>query len=123
MTPTPTHAPGIISAPTWNGRGTTVITNPVTITGPVTIEGDRILLDRDDIRELLIEADDRLTALALDLDRRMPEGWDPDAYFTPLENTLHRIAEAAGYDYPEDIAAEAYRRRRLAEGPMMEASE
>ena len=112
----PTNAPGIVTAPTWNGHGTVHITGQIIIA-----DGDRILLDRDDIRELLIEADDRLTALALDLDRRMPEGWDPDAYFTPLENTLHRIAKAVGYDYPEDIAAEAYRRRRLAAGPMQEA--
>lgn len=115
---TPTNAPGLAHATTWNGQGIKHITGHIIIA-----DGDRILLNRDDIRELLIEADDRLTALALDLDRRMPEGWDPDAYFTPLENTLHRIAEAAGYDYPEDIAAEAYRRRRLAAGPMMEASQ
>ena len=113
---TPTHAPGLAHATTWNGQGIKHITGHIIIA-----DGDRILLNRDDIRELLIEADDRLTALALDLDRRMPEGWDQDAYFSPLENTLHRIAEAAGYDYPEDIAAEAYRRRRLAAGPMMEA--
>lgn len=115
---TPTNAPGIVTAPTWDGQGIKHITGHIVIA-----DGDRILLERDDLRELLIEADDRLTALALDLDRRMPEGWDPDAYFTPLENTLHRIAEAAGYDYPEDIAAEAYRRRRLAEGPMQEAGQ
>ena len=115
---TPTHAPGLAHATTWNGQGIKHITGHIIIA-----EGDRILLNRDDIRELLIEADHRLTVLASDLDRRMPEGWDPDAYFTPLENTLHSIAEAAGYDYPEDIAAEAYRRRRLAAGPMQEAVE
>ncbi|MBR2697742.1 MAG: hypothetical protein IKE76_04050 [Clostridia bacterium] len=115
---TPTNVPGFVTAPTWNGRGITHITGHIIIA-----DGDRILLNRYDMRELLIDADHRLTALALDLDRRMPEGWDPDAYFTPLENTLHKIAEAAGYDYPEDIAAEAYRRRRLAAGPMMEAVE
>lgn len=70
---------------------------------------------QDKIRELLIQADHRLTWLAIDLDRRMPDGWDPDAYYTPLEHQLHLIAEAVGLDYNKDIAAEAYRRRQEAD--------
>ena len=112
---TPTHAPGIITAPTWKGEGTVHITGHIIIA-----DGDRILVDRDSIRELLIEADDQLTLLAIDLMHKWDKmtgdncGWDPDAYYTPLENRLHRLAEAFGYDYNRDIAAEAYRRRRLA---------
>ena len=77
-----------------------------------------ITVDREKIYELLIKADDRLTYLGLDLMRRWEEmtgnslGWDPDAYYTPLENVLHHIAELFGYDYNKDIAAEAYRRRK-----------
>ena len=85
--------------------------------------------NREIVRELLIEADDALTALAKDLDGRWEEltgngnGWDPDAYFTPLENRLHALAEYFRFDYNEDIAKEAYRRRKLAEGPQLEAVE
>lgn len=77
--------------------------------------------ERNELRELLIAADDAHTMLGLDIMHRWDAmtgnslGWDPDAYFTPLENTLHWIAKFAGYDYNEDIAAEAYRRRREAE--------
>ena len=68
--------------------------------------------EREHLRELLIEADDRLTLLGLDLMGRWEAmtgdllGWDPDAYFTPLENALHHIAEFAGFDYFKDIAEE-----------------
>lgn len=77
-----------------------------------------ITVDREKIYELLIDADDRLTYLGLDLMDRWSEmtgdslGWDPDAYYTPLENVLHHIAELFGWDYNKDIAAEAYRRRK-----------
>ena len=77
-----------------------------------------ITVDREKIYELLIKADDRLTDLGLDLMDRWKEmtgdslGWDPDAYYTPLENVLHHIAELFGWDYNRDIAAEAYRRRK-----------
>lgn len=77
-----------------------------------------ITVDREKIYELLIDADDRLTDLGLDLMDRWSEmtgdslGWDPDAYYTPLENVLHHIAELFGWDYNKDIAAEAYRRRK-----------
>lgn len=77
-----------------------------------------ITVDREKMYELLIKADDKLTYLGLDLMDRWGEmtgnslGWDPDAYYTPLENVLHHIAELFGYDYNKDIAAEAYRRRR-----------
>ena len=77
-----------------------------------------ITVDREKIYELLIKADDKLTYLGLDLMDRWEEmtgdslGWDPDAYYTPLENVLHHIAELFGWDYNKDIAAEAYRRRK-----------
>ena len=77
-----------------------------------------ITVDREKIYELLIDADDRLTDLGLDLMDRWEKmtgdslGWDPDAYYTPLENVLHHIAELFGWDYNKDIAAEAYRRRK-----------
>lgn len=77
-----------------------------------------ITVDREKIYELLIDADDRLTDLGLDLMDRWSEmtgdslGWGPDAYYTPLENVLHHIAELFGWDYNKDIAAEAYRRRK-----------
>lgn len=73
---------------------------------------------RREMRELLIQADDRLTDLGLDLMHKWEKmtgdslGWDPDAYYTPLENVLHHIAELFLWDYNRDIAAEAYRRRR-----------
>lgn len=78
------------------------------------------VVEREKMRELLINADDALTAFGLDLMERFEEltgdslGWDPDAYFTPLENRLHNIASVFGFDYSEDIAAEAYRRRKEA---------
>lgn len=84
---------------------------------------------REEMFELLIEADNRLTDLGLDLMHKWDKmtgdscGWDPDAYYTPLENSLHHIAELFGFDYNRDIAAEAYRRRRLAAGPMLEANQ
>lgn len=68
--------------------------------------------ERGQLRELLIEADDALTFLGLDLMYRWGKltgntlGWDPDAYYTPLENRLHHIAEFAGFDYSKDIAEE-----------------
>jgi hypothetical protein len=77
-----------------------------------------ITVDREKIYELLIKADDKLTYLGLNLMDRWSEmtgdslGWDPDAYYTPLENVLHHIAELFGWDYNKDIAAEAYRRRK-----------
>jgi hypothetical protein len=77
-----------------------------------------ITVDREKMYELLIKADDKLTYLGLDLMDRWSEmtgdslGWDPDAYYTPLENVLHHIAELFGWDYNRDIAAEAYRRRK-----------
>lgn len=73
--------------------------------------------EREEMRELLIKADDALTDLGLDLMHRFEEltgdslSWDPDAYYTPLENCLHHIASFCGFDYSNDIAAEAYRRR------------
>lgn len=68
---------------------------------------------REEVRDLLIQADDELTYLGVDLDRRFGAGsWDPDAYYTPLEHRLHLIAEAVGYDYNRDIAAPAYRARQ-----------
>lgn len=73
---------------------------------------------RGRMRELLIEADHKLTYLGLDLDRKWEKltgdscGWDPDAYYTPLEHVLHLIAQEFGMDYNKDIAAEAYRRRQ-----------
>lgn len=73
---------------------------------------DGITVSKERMREILIKADHKLVGLALDLDKRMPEGWDPDAYFTPLEHQLHVIAEEFGMDYNKDIAAEAYRRRK-----------
>ena len=80
-----------------------------------------ITVDREKIYELLIKADDKLTYLGLDLMDRWEEmtgdslGWDPDAYYTPLENVLHHIAELFGWDYNKDIAGEAYRRRKKEE--------
>lgn len=77
-----------------------------------------ITVDREKIYELLIDADDRLTDLGLDLMDKWGKttgdslGWDPDAYYTPLENVLHHIAMLFGWDYNRDIAAEAYRRRK-----------
>ena len=77
-----------------------------------------ITVDREKMYELLIKADDKLTYLGLDLMIRWGKmtgdslGWDPDAYYTPLENVLHHIAELFGWDYNKDIAAEAYRRRK-----------
>lgn len=77
-----------------------------------------ITVDREKIYKLLIDADDRLTDLGLDLMHRWEKmtgdslGWDPDAYYTPLENVLHHIAGLFGWDYNKDIAAEAYRRRK-----------
>lgn len=77
-----------------------------------------ITVDREKMYELLIKADDKLTYLGLDLMDRWEEmtgdslGWDPDAYYTLLENVLHHIAELFGWDYNKDIAAEAYRRRK-----------
>lgn len=73
--------------------------------------------EREEMRELLIKADDALTDLGLDLMNRFEEltgdslGWDPDAYYTPLESCLHHIASFCGFDYCKDIAKEAYRRR------------
>lgn len=75
-----------------------------------------IVISQDMIREMLINIDDRMVGLALDLDWRMPEGWDPDAQYTPLEHQLHRLAEECGLDWHKDIAAEAYRRRKAREG-------
>ena len=89
---TPTNAPGFVTAPTWNGRGITHITGHIVIA-----DGDRILLNRYDIRELLIEADDRLTALALDLDRRMPEGW------TRTPTSPHWRTRSTGSPRPRDM--------------------
>ena len=80
-----------------------------------------ISVSKQRMRELLIQADDRLTDLGLDLMDRWERltgdciGWDPDAYYTPLEIALHHIAEALGFDYNRDIAAEADRRRRSTE--------
>ena len=76
---------------------------------------------KERMRELLIKADDKLTCLGLDLMHKWEKltgdscGWDPDAYYTPLEHVLHLIAQEFGMDYNEDIAAEAYRRRQEGE--------
>lgn len=75
--------------------------------------------EREHLRELLIEADDRHTMFGVDLMQRWEQltgemlGWDPDAYFTPLENVLHRIAEFAGYDYHRDISRPSYEQRLI----------
>jgi hypothetical protein len=82
---------------------------------------DEITVSRDRMREILIKTDHRLVYLALDLMQKWEEltgdscGWDPDAYFTPLEHQLHMIAEECGMDYNRDIAVEAYRRRKEGE--------
>ena len=68
--------------------------------------------ERDTIKAILMDADDRLTLLGLQIDRIAASAdWDPDAYYTPLECELRNIARAVGLDYSEDIAGPAYRRR------------
>ena len=75
-----------------------------------------ITVSQEKMRDLLLRADRLHTDLALSLMSQFEEltgdsiGWDPDAYYTPLEIALKNIAEAVGIDYSEEIVAENYRR-------------
>ena len=76
---------------------------------------------KQDIFELLVQADMEHTELALQLDRHFEklrikypcdddtDGWDPDAHYTPLEITLKKLAELVGIDY-DAILHESSRR-------------
>lgn len=75
-----------------------------------------ITVSQEKMRELLLRADRLHTDLALSLMHQFEAltgdslGWDPDAYYTPLEIALDNIAAAVGIDYREEIVAENYRR-------------
>lgn len=113
---TPTHAPCLAHSTTWDGSGS------IHISGPITIEGDRVLVDRNTIRKLLIDAHDQLTSLGQDLLLKWRAltgnscNWNLDAYLVSLMGTLCEIAQSTGIDYNGDVVEEAHRRCKDGDG-------
>ena len=54
----------------------------------------------EELCKQLVEAIVNQTMFGLDLNRQYGFGdFDPDAYYTPLEVSIHRIIQLCGYDY------------------------
>lgn len=70
-----------------------------------------IVVPKESMHELLIQLDQFHTLLGVELALAFSDGYfDPDAHYTPLEERIIRITRLCGFDYRDDVHAEANRR-------------
>jgi len=73
--------------------------------------------ERERIKEKIIMLDMRLQELGAYLTRFLDAGFDPDAYYTPVERSLAKLCDEVGMDY-HDVNEKAYNRLVALKGPI-----